>query len=137
MEEAEGIPPTASTVVPGLSLNYLGSHVYGYSGQISVDSTLVSLIDSISGTGYIVAKVQFNYGAIDDASDFEYVILFNEVKVFIYTVTGAHQSTASEPDNYINIIIPPFTRVQLGARRRTGSSAQPQFAILTGRVYDA
>lgn len=137
MPHTDTIPVSASVASTGKSLRYIGSHVYGMSGQISVDDVQLSLIDSTTGSGYIVAEVQFNYGAIDDASDFEYVILFNEERVFIYTVTGAHQSTSSEPDNYINLIIPPFTRLQLAARRRSGSSAQPQFVILTGKVYGA
>jgi len=135
------VQPGASVAATGLGLRYIGSgdiqHVYAFSGQVSVDDSQVSLIEATTGSGYIVGKVQFNYGAIDDASDFEYLILLNDIRVFIYTVTGAHQSTASEPDNFINILVPPFTKFVLAARRRTGSSPQNQFVALVGRVYGA
>jgi len=134
MSETDTIPVSASIASTGLGIRYIGNYAYAYSGETLISTTETNLIKSTSGSGFIVAKIQFNYGRIDSNNDIAYVIWLNSQRVFSYTVSGSMIYT--EPDNIINIIIPPFTEVKLTARNR-GSGTEYQYAVLIGRVYGA
>jgi len=133
----EGIAYVGPNVIAaaGKELNYLGRHVYAYSGSVAVAGSDVNLIDTTSGSGYIIAKIQMGYGQIDNPDDYEYEIKLNGIDIFAYVVAHSLSATASEPDNVINIIIPPYTHIQLVARNRNDDTSNPQFAILIGKVY--
>jgi len=135
MAEAEGIPPTASVVSPGLSLNYVGDWVFAYSGEIAVQSSAgeVTLLEDISGSGLIMGDYQFFYGtsAVDE---FIYKMYFNGVIGMSYMVTNFREAT---PDVKIGVILPPFTKIKLTAENLSTDNPRTQSATLIGRVYGA
>ena len=126
------VQPEASVVQTGLALKYIGEHAFAYSGTITVDDNETDLLNFTSGSGYIVAKIMFNYAA-ESSNNFTYRIRFNEAVVQLYIVDHTLQYT--EPDNFINVIIPPFTTVRCTAKNDTGDSGRLQICSLTGRVY--
>ena len=135
MAEAEGIPPTASVVVPGLSLNYVGGHCYGYSGAKAIPNSNTNLLKFTSGAGYIKAKVIFS--PRDSAGDdYRAFIDLNGQEVFgaFYTNTALAYPYGTVP---IRLIIPPYTEVEIYMINVSTSSGYTWFASLTGRVYDA
>jgi len=131
MAEAEGIPPTASTVVPGLSLNYVGEWLYGYSGSVSVDTNETDLIVSTSGGGIIFAKWHPFYQT-SSANNFAFYAYLNEVLVQYVELTS---SDADTPFTGLDIIIPPFTLLELKSKNLAAGSHN-MLATITGRVYD-
>jgi len=140
MAEAEGIPPTASVVVPGPSLNYVAEWAFAYSGQTSLSSAGPStMLDFTTGEGVIVAVVQSGHDTtqMSGSQSLSTEIQFNEVIIYdhltLYTSADTQTADLGSP---INLIIPPFTRVQIiGATSDTGPI--PTTYQLTGRVYDA
>ena len=134
MEEAEGIPPTASTVVPGLSLNYAKEWVYAYSGEVNVSNVELSLIEFTTGMGIIVGEIQVGSKNAEN-EDYEIKIYLNEIVIFHNTF---HQQGATYVDiaPAIPIIIPPFTGVKVTLDNIANTEERRWTIGLTGRVYD-
>jgi len=138
MAKAEGLPPTASVVVPGLSLNYAGEWAYAYSGTLNVTATPINLLEFTTGAGIIVGKLKvLQSTAAAEADDVLASLLFNELYIF-RMVLGKNAFQEFDPNSAtaVDIIIPPFTLVQVELDNLSGTDADMS-AILTGRVYDA
>ena len=134
MPHTDVIPTSASIASTGKGIRYLGKYCYAYSGAISVANTEVELLGFTAGSGVIVAQVQFCYPNTS-TEDYQYTIKFNDEIIFSYLVNDRYGQ--SEPDNYINIVIPPLTQVSMTAANTTDTDARTQAVILTGRVYGA
>ena len=126
------VQPEASVVQTGLDLKYIGSHCYAFSGTIGATDDETDLLNTVSGSGYILASVQFNHEEAG-SNDYKYRIRLNDIIIQSYIVTGSQGS--SEADNIIPVLIPPFTRLRCTAQNVTGSSSYRQIVSLTGRVY--
>jgi len=138
MPHEASVQPEASTVSTGKSVRYIGTHIYGYSGEVSigaVQSQDYDLLNFTSGAGYIVARYQpIQYNATNVVYDFQYKIFLNEILVYAFLVESANQYT---PYQEVEILIPPVTRVRLTAANPQADAAYNLGAILTGRVYGA
>jgi len=141
MAKAEGIPPTASVVVPGLSLNYAADWVYAYSGVVLIDNDPAqTMLDFTSGSGLIVASFSFGTGdsAFSAAQSIGYTLKFNNITIFEQFSTSDTDGTLSYDGAVFpqQIIIPPRTQVEL-----LGFTTDPNniscYAMLSGRVYGA
>jgi hypothetical protein len=142
MAKAEGIPPTASVVVPGRSLNYLGdTWAYAYSGEVSCSfNSETTLLEFTTGEGLCVAR--FDYGINDVAMDVGthafYRIYFNDV-IVMYRRDEMSGGVGVKPATMLattmHLIIPPFTKTKITGFQSDGT-AHDMFGILTGRVYD-
>ena len=120
----------------GTSLNYIGNHVYGYSGAIALDGTTNDNTYMLFTTGpqYIVGTVQFNNldeGAGTD--DMVCKIFFDNQIVQSYSVGSSNIYTS--PDNTIPVLIPPFTTVKITIKDLTQASTIENIVSLVGRVY--
>jgi len=123
----------ASQTIVGPELQYTQDNLrcYAYSGIVLVaDAPATSLLSFTSGSGFIMANFQFNFGQ-ETSEKFEYVINFNSVQVQEYLQEGQQN-----PHNLIPLIIPPFTTVQATAQNKSSSNERLMFCTLTGRVYD-
>ena len=127
------VQPEASVVQTGLAIRYVGDHCYSYSGLIPVASSQgeVTLIEDMSGSGFIVGNCQFFYG-VSSTNEFLYRIYFNDVVGIAYHVHNFRDST---PDEKVGVIIPPFTKIKLTAENLSADTGRNQSASLTGRVY--
>jgi len=129
------IQPGASTAnTSSSSFRTIGDYVYLYSGVVGVTGTsaFTTLFEARTGSGVIVAKVQFGYVA--DAGDkIQYRISLNDLVVQSYSVSGSDRYTS--PDNPINIILPPFTKLTLDAVNLGTTTSRDQCVSLVGRVY--
>jgi len=136
MAEAEGIPPTASVASVGPNLRYVGQFAYGYSGRIAVGNSEILLMDFITGSGLITAKVQFFY-AVDTSQNpnFAYTIKINGAVVSKYVVNGS--STYTSANNPVFLVIPPESHIELIAQNVEDSSTLTQSALITGKVHGA
>jgi hypothetical protein len=133
MAKAEGLPPTASTVVPGLSLNYAGNWAYAYSGSVAVSSSEISLLDFTSGAGIIVGFFNSQFGFEGNTNDdYLWRVYLNDLAIMAINITSAKDLDA----NRVDIIIPPFTHVKVTAVNATQAVANKVGGNITGRVYD-
>jgi len=140
MEEAEGIPPTASVASVGPGINYIGQHIYAYN-TTTITTTPTVLLAFTTGAGYIVARI-FLYGGVSFDSVSELAsgdtsglkIKLNEVIIgFIKTDSG--QEDMAIPA-YYDVILPPFTKVECEFMSVSTQSAYLAAVSITGRVYD-
>jgi len=127
MPEGVGYGPQDTASV-GLTLNIIGDHAYAYSGAIvAAAGAGVDFLDFTTGNYYVVARVQWFYLAAA-SNDVNYRHYLNEIQIINYLVSDSPGN--SEPDNYVQIVIPPFTRFRTNAQ-----GSQQQMCVLTGRIY--
>jgi len=129
----EGIPYSSQNVASaGKELNYIGSHCYAYSGEVSVAGTELFLLDFISGKEYITAKVQIGSKAAE-SDDYEFKIYFNDIVIFSNTF---HQQGATYVDiaNWVPLIIPPLTGVKMSLDNIATSNSRTWTVGLTGKL---
>jgi len=136
MAEAEGIPPTASVVVPGLSLNYIGEHCYAFSGGKSASIDAADHLSFLSGEGYIVGRLYLNGTNESGSGSGETTtadVKFNGVTVArLRTETSAADMAATV---FNDLTIPPFTKVQVTVHSAGASANRKTTLVFNGRVY--
>ena len=128
------VQPSASVVATGLGIRYISDWAYAYSGLVGITNAEKALLEFTTGSGFIVAKIQFNY-AVYNTSDFAYRVKLNGTIIQAYAVTASGNYT--ESDYPIHVVIPPNTFVQCVAERLDGSGEINQIVSVTGRVYGA
>ena len=141
MAEAEGIPPTASTVVPGLSLNYVGSHSFAYSGAVQAATSNQTLFEFSTGTKLFVGKITCvgaianNGTGVASGTYSAFTLTFNGLDVARFKTSTSGTSPDNEAHQTYPIIIPPYTEVKLVVFS-AGTDGQTT-AIMVGKVSDA
>jgi len=133
MPETDTIRVSASIASTGPGLRYIGRYVYAYSGAVSVDNNLTSLIEEVSGSGLIIAKVQFSY-ITHAVQDYEYQIYLNDLLVWSQNIATAGISDGTA-FNIAFIMVPPFTKLKITAIGKSDGTGRDMAASLTGRVY--
>jgi len=130
MPEGVGYGPqyTAST---GLELNYIGSHVYAHSGSVGVTNAVTDLLSFTTGAeGYIVAKVTIGSKA-GHGDDMSFLININGTQVY----TGYEALVSMPTQQYLNILLPPGSNVEVKAKNEGSSSERLIECVLVGRIY--
>lgn len=128
-----GNPVGGGFTGPALALEYIGNHVYGLSGAVSVgqsDTTMLSFKSAESS--YMIVNLQINYAA-DQSENAEYKVSFNGAQVQGWIVPGGTQSPA--PEQPLELVIPPSTEVVVEAILLSGGSTRTHYASLVGRRY--
>jgi len=118
----------------GTGLNYIGNHAYGYSGKIEATNAQdFIMLHFTTGNEYIKGSMQFYY-AEDTSDDMIFSLKINSELVFSYLVTNPVSAGASSNQN-IDIIIPPFSNIEILAKNGSSSTARDVYATISGRVY--
>jgi len=127
---------TAST---GLSLNYVGNFAYAYSGAVTVDGSDIVALDFTTGSEVIDAKIMAQYmQASADSDDSVIIIKLNGLQVggnLVGTNHGEPKPTMG-PENWIPMLIPPYTRLQVLFTMLSGGGSIVLGVTLTGNVYE-
>jgi len=123
----------ANTVNPsgtGSGINYVGNHAYAYSGNVSVDDAIKTLLQFNTQNNYVMANIQMEY--FDASSDnIKFVVKINDEEVCVGIIT-------SRTDNWYNdlqVLIPPYSDVVVTGLNNSSSSARGVGVTLTGRNY--
>jgi len=135
-EAVKSITASTYSATTGQGIRYIGKWVYGYSGIVEVNNIETDLINTVSGSGFIVAQIQFFYGQSGNTDNYIYKIYLNNIALLAKVTNGTSQAPGEE-SNRIRIIIPPFTTIRLTARNDSDNPAREQAATFTGRVYGA
>ena len=138
MVEAEGIPPTANVASTGFGLNYLKNWVYAYSGVQDIPNSEFTLVDTTSGGGVIVGTVYFAIGnaSAGQSDDIRFKVFMNDEVIYETEVGAANATFLSQNTVYVELIIPPFTKLKITAHDLVAAASINASAIFTGRVYD-
>jgi len=133
MAEAEGIPPTASIASVGKGVRYIGNHLYAYSGSVTVGSGgAVDAIDFTSGGGYALINFFPAYNG-NFSEDFLFTFKLNDLEIFSVLLNDQE----NQPFLGVDILVPPFTLVNVEITPSGHTTNRSLAAVITGRVYDA
>ena len=128
-----GNPVGGSFTGPAEALEYVGNHVYAYSGEVAVPNVDTSLLKFTTSSHPIKVKILVTSNN-STADDYLASVSLNGAKVsevFIQN-TGQLYPYGAEP---LNLIIPAYTEVDVFMKNSSSSSGYTWFATLTGRVY--
>ncbi len=121
----------SSDVVTGFGLQFTNDNkfCYAYTGERPTSSSKTTFLDFTTNSEYIVATIQPIYFS-QGTNNIAYQIDFNGQIVQYAEVTSSRDYT---PFQDIQLIIPPFTRVEIKLDNLSGGSETAGVA-LTGKV---
>jgi len=130
MPEGEGYGPQTTASV-GPTLNYIGRHVYAYSGNQTLPAdTLVKQLDFTISSEYILGAFNWSTGETSATRDVYIEIHFNGIQVYVSRWDTSNQNPIQSSP--LPLVIPPFTRVECYQKNDGTTSG---CFIMTGRVY--
>jgi len=130
MPEGVGYGPQ-NTASIGKELNVIGNHIYGLSGVKGITNSEADLLDYVSGNFYIVGT--FQPSIHEDTSDnMFFKVYINGIEV---SATLIGSTTSGTPFEETELIIPPFTRIQVKCANDSSSTSRNVAATFTGRIY--
>jgi len=117
----------------GTSLNFIGDHVYANSGVIACNNLPTTLIESTTGSQYMIIRLDFGTGSVS-SRDMKWEISLDGQIVYSYVSSGTNQAGA-DAQNSIKMIIPGQTNLLITCENETDSNSENQSVVLSGRVY--
>jgi hypothetical protein len=117
----------------GQGLNYIGEHIYGFSGIVLVGDSEVALIDTTMGSGYSVLHLDFGTGSVS-SRDMLWIVYLDEQEVYSYVSSGTNQAGAN-PQNHIQILVPGYSKFKITAENVSDSNTEKQSVVIMGRQY--
>ena len=135
----EGIPYASSNVVAGagLELNYVGNHVYGYSGGLAASSTAQTALNFTTGNEVIVGEIQYNVPVrfLNDGTGKSGVCQINLNSIVIAQLSGDNASRDAPTTETMKIIIPPYTVVEINVISAANDVNHLCSVSLVGRIH--
>ena len=123
-----GSNPTGTST----NLNYVGDHAYAYSGDVSIDSSLVTMLEFDTAERYIVGSYQIHgLFAQIGANQIQIEVVMNGESV-THTFWDSGNDNLNALEN--NILLPPFTKISFQLAQASGTPRNMQLTLL-GRVY--
>jgi hypothetical protein len=121
----------------GSGLNYIGNHCYAYSGATESSTGGNTMLNFTTGSEYIRAKLTCNpstkYADVDSAPAAFQLTMDGQIVGAIKFDNNASDTGG----NYweVNMIIPPYTKIEVEMDSTTDDGTYVGTAILEGRVY--
>ena len=110
MPETDTIPVSASIASTGKGIRYIGDYAYALSGKVACNNTGATIIESITGSGFIIANFEiFNFGDASVNEDMSFLFSLNDIDIGYIRVASATQFTRSSP---LPILLPPFSKIK-------------------------
>ena len=138
-----GNPVGGSFTGPAESLELVGDQTgehkfgYAYSGIVPVAPTDTTMLKFTTGNYLLVGTIQFLYASQADAApgdDVFYEMKMNGTSILSYIETGYGSSSSRSPHDPINIVIPPYTEIEVISQMGSSNTIN-QCALITGRIY--
>ena len=118
----------------GATLNYIGNHAYAYSGDVSVDGSATTMVKLQTQGSYVVGTVQV--GSSESGNDdIELILLLNNENIIVQSFSNTF-STSIQGYNEIEVLIPPFSTIELTLKVAGGNPPTICQAMFQGRVYN-
>ena len=131
-----GGPPVGSTggtfTGPAEALELYGDFAAAFSGVIAVDNNLATVIKFTSGNYIFVGGAQFFKDSIT-SENFEFKVNLNGTAI----VHGEWTSPMEDHSGFypVNVIIPPYTEVEITLQNISDSASRNWTTTLIGRIY--
>ena len=113
---------SSNPVGTGTSLNYIGKHAYGYSGQLSVSNSEIDAIRfTTPNNQYVDSNIQLLWTTTADdftGDDALVLVYIDEQRVSGILASSAHKN-ASE---LLKIIFPPGVNVRITVKNEAAST---------------
>ena len=126
---------SSNPVGTGTSLNYIGKHAYGYSGQLSVSNSEIDAIRfTTPNNQYVDSNIQLLWTTTADdftGDDALVLVYIDEQRVSGILASSAHKN-ASE---LLKIIFPPGVNVRITVKNAAAGTTHYGYVSLTGEVY--
>jgi len=121
------------------SLEFIGNHVYGYSGSLESTTTTQVAIDYNNGSKYLVLDVQF-CGAVKYDVPGDGAIGCCKIQIGGGTVALMKAHSRSSSDQVLNItttrvILPPYANLKVEVISAEDTAEELVEVLVTGRVY--
>jgi hypothetical protein len=133
------VQPEASVVQTGLGIRYIGDYVYAYSGAYGAETAASTKLEFTTGSGVIAGVFQLNTpvstGTGIQASTAQ--VLFNDEVVARIKTLGSTSNQGFSSSQTQDLIIPPFTKVEVIVTSTDDQAGQLGSVVITGRVYGA
>lgn len=119
------------------AIEIIGDHCFGYSGTFPASTTAASMFNFTTGNYYAVIQLQcngyINLAAIGGGALGAWEVKLNENTVAFLKVTGSDETSP-----YIttqDMIIPPYTKVEVECTSTANDSSFLTTATISGRIY--
>jgi hypothetical protein len=118
----------------GSSINFIGNHVYGYSGTVtsSTGTTKTMLEFVVPSNSYIDATIQFG-SSQQRFNDDEVINMYIDDQLAAGMLFNNNYERA-ELDSF-QVILAPDARVKIEVVKQSGTADVPFLAWIRGRVY--
>ena len=118
----------------GTNLNHIGELVYAYSGDVTLPGDLVNLATMLEfETGSQLIRGNISWGSDTvGGNDTRVNISMNSERIFVCRYSSGADESNDQP---LNIVIPPFTEVELIALNIENANSRQQCATFMGQVY--
>jgi len=118
----------------GKSLNYIGDHAHGTSGEFDFTNVTAYGLSFTTGNEYIISNVTFGC-SVASALNVMFEIKINEVIVYRQIADEGQQSSGPAGLNEIQILLPPYSKIEFGIANATSTATEQGTIIMVGRVY--
>ena len=135
----EGVGYASSNVVAGtgLELNYVGNHVFAFSGQFGESTSAQTALEFQTGNEVITGILQFNcfVGQTDPSAGSRgtCTVSINGIETFIIKADGLSETTPSSETQALTL--PPYTTLTATLDSTGTTSTNKGSVIFTGRIY--
>ena len=117
----------------GNLLNYVGQHAYAYSGLVTVDNNITTVLAFNTESAMLDGKFIINYASnLNHDEDFLWQVKLNNEIIFQTVIEGAK---VTEPPQYVPLIVPPFSKLEFLADNISDTDARTQAVLFTAVVY--
>ena len=139
MTEADVIQPSASIASTGKGIRYIGQHCFAMMTPLAASTSSETQLSFTVGAGYIVGRFTMNGSADPTSTDAGnitvWTVKFNGQAVAVLKTESATEDMPTTV--YNEVIIPPFTLVEVTSQSNGNSPGRLISALFTGRVYGA
>ena len=117
----------------GTILNYIGDHAYAYSGYVSFTGIATTMVIMQTQNSYVVGTIQV--GSSESGNDdIELILLLNSENIIVQSFSNTF-STSIQGYNELEVLIPPFSTMELTLKVAGGTAPTVCQAMFQGRVY--
>ena len=131
-----GNPVSGSFTGPAEALEIIGNRGYAFSGLIPASTTIANYIDFTTGNylfdGWLQMSGTVNPADVGTGTHSVFRLTINDAIVAYYKVSTGGEEMPSSLMN--RIIIPPYTKVQIGVVTEQDSAAKTSAIVISGDV---
>ena len=116
----------------GPDIHYIEGHFYAFSGVVACSNTETTLIEAVSSSEVIKARLYFGTGSVS-GRDMKWTVYLNNFVVYSYVTAGTNDAGANA-QNHIEMVIPPYSQLKITSENESDSNSENQSVVIVGEV---